>query len=71
MGCSAYEMYQLARMILQDQCPPDNRMYLCRMCEDDCLDCTSCWNNYLLYVLNEGRQDPYASDRRKYYREVV
>ena len=71
MGCSAYEMFSLARMILKDQCPPDNRMYLCTMCEDDCLDCEDCWNNYLLYVLNGGRQDPYAADRRKYYREVV
>ena len=68
---SAYEMYSLARMILEDQCPPDNRMYLCKMCEDDCCDCNLCWSRYLLYVLNGKRGDPYKWDRIKYQTEVI
>ena len=27
-------MYDLAKMILNDACPPDNRMYLCKIGED-------------------------------------
>ena len=39
---------ECAFMILHDQCPPDNKHYLCMKEEDGCLvDCTQCWSNYL------------------------
>lgn len=42
------DIYQCARMILFDQCPPDREHYLCMMGEDDtALDYTQCWDNYL------------------------
>lgn len=40
-----------ARMILFDQCPPDNKHYLCMKQEDDTPDCTLCWDNYLWGVI--------------------
>lgn len=41
-------LHECARMILFDQCPPDNKYYLCMATEDDTsLDCTQCWSNYL------------------------
>ena len=36
-----------ARMILFDQCPPDNKHYLCMEGEDDAPDCALCWDRYL------------------------
>ena len=64
-------MFKLARMILNDQCPPDNTMYLCRMgeCNDDCR-CIECWDNYLLWAVNgyKDRDKPYQYDK---YREAI
>ena len=39
--------FQCANMILHDQCPPERKHYLCMMDDDDALDCTQCWSNYL------------------------
>ena len=64
-------MFQLARMILHDQCPPDNTMYLCKMSDHDDCECTLCWDNYLLWAANgysERYNKPYVSDRN---REVI
>lgn len=52
MACIAmtkkeYNLHTCARMILFDQCPPDNKHYLCMMSEDDTPDCTKCWDDYL------------------------
>lgn len=42
------DIYQCARMILFDQCPPDREHYLCMMGEDDTVfDCTQCWDAFL------------------------
>ena len=57
-------MFQLARMILHDQCPPDNQMYLCKMGECPECDCTECWENYLWWAVNGYKGDPYYSDRQ-------
>lgn len=38
---------QCAFMILNDQCPPDRKHYLCMVSEDCTGDCTQCWSNYL------------------------
>lgn len=59
------DMLQLARMILYDQCPPDNQMYLCKMGEYPECDCTMCWDNYLLWAVNGYRGDPYEFDRKR------
>lgn len=56
-------MFQLAQMILRDQCPPDNRMYLCSMGEEAECDCTECWDKYLFWAVNGYRGDPYKMDR--------
>ena len=41
--------FECACMILYDQCPPEREHYLCMRAEDDsAVDCTQCWNNYLL-----------------------
>ena len=58
-------VFQLARMILHDQCPPDNRMYLCRFGEEPECRCVECWDNYLLYAVNGYDRDPYERDRKR------
>lgn len=40
-------LLECARMILQDQCPPQNRFYLCMVPEDDTPDCALCWSRYM------------------------
>lgn len=50
-------IFQLARMILHDQCPPDNRMYLCTMGEETECDCTTCWDNYLFWAVNGYKEN--------------
>ena len=59
-------MFQLARMILHDECPPDNRMYYCNMGEDPECDCTECWDKYLFWAANgyKDNDDPYKFDRK-------
>lgn len=56
-------MFQLARMILRDECPPDNRMYLCKMGDCEECDCIECWDKYLLWAVNGYRGNPYERDR--------
>ena len=56
-------MFQLARMILRDECPPDNRMYLCNMGESEECDCTECWDKYLFWAVNGYRGNPYEHDK--------
>ena len=60
-------IFQLALMINQDQCPPDNRMYLCNMGEDPECDCIRCWENYLYWAVNGYKEndDPYKFDRKR------
>lgn len=62
-----FSIFQLALMILQDQCPPDNRMYLCRMGEECECECVRCWSNYLFYAVNgyQPQDDPYKLDRKR------
>ena len=55
---------QLALMILNNQCPPDNRAYLCKQGEECEEDCPACWSNYLFYAANGYRGRPYAFDYR-------
>ena len=60
-------MFQLACMILHDQCPPDNRMYYCNMGEDPECDCTGCWDRYLWWAVNgyKDNDEPYRFDRKR------
>lgn len=59
------ELLDCALMILGDQCPPEPQMQLCRMQEDDEDDtaCRCCWQQYLFWVVNGRRGDPYRHDR--------
>lgn len=58
------DMFHLALMILHNQCPPNNKMYLCTMGEELECDCTLCWSNYLFWATNGHMDDPY-----KYWRK--
>lgn len=51
-------------MCARDECPPETAMQLCSMAEDywdGC--CLECWTNYLYWVRNDRRGDPYRSER--------
>lgn len=50
-------MLQCALLILEDECPPDPRMYYCRHGEDPEIACVECWRHYLNYL--EGGRNPY------------
>lgn len=41
------DLYDCARMILFDQCPPERKHYLCMVSENSTGDCAQCWLNYL------------------------
>lgn len=60
-------MFHLARMIAHNECPPDNRMYLCRFGEEAECRCTECWDNYLFWAVNGYREEdePYRIDRKR------
>lgn len=53
-----------ALMAINDECPAEQSMYLCRLEDTDECDCRRCWQTYLFYVANGRRSDPYASARR-------
>ena len=56
-------LLQCALILLNDGCPPEKSMMVCRMQEDgDGCDCSRCWSNYLYYVANGRRSDPYRYD---------
>lgn len=59
-------MLQLALMILHDQCPPDNTMYLCLTGEELEPRCQECWSNYLFWAANgyDKRRKPYYLNER-------
>lgn len=51
-----------AFMILQDQCPPDRKHYLCMKQEDDnVFDCVHCWDNYLWGIVDGSIEFPKAT----------
>lgn len=65
-----HSIFQLALMILRDECPPDNTMYLCKMqAHEDC-ECSRCWESYLYWAVNGYREQdrPYRCDK---YKEVI
>ena len=48
-----YDLYHAALGILHDECPERKQFHLCRDAEDDgCGDCTTCWERYLLALIN-------------------
>lgn len=60
-----YALRQCALMILHDQCPPEQKHYLCMKEEDDStFDCTLCWGNYLSGIAAGTIELPEAEKRR-------
>lgn len=57
-------LLRAAMMCARDECPPERRMQLCSM-QEDYVDgcCLNCWDNYLLWVANGRRGDPYRAER--------
>lgn len=63
-GVAAPDLFCAAMMGLRDECPPECEMQLCGMQEDytdGC--CLACWENYLRWVANGRRFDPYRYER--------
>lgn len=59
-----YSMFELAKLILLDLCPPDETKHLCKMGEDYCDGCcTECWDKYLYWAVNGYMGDPYRFDK--------
>lgn len=53
-----YDLYHAALAILHDECPERQQFHLCRDAEDDgCGDCTTCWETYLLALINGNVSD--------------
>ncbi len=47
------DLLSLSLLILQDSCPPDHTMYLCKRSEEydeDC--CRRCWTMFLFWAAN-------------------
>ena len=60
--------YEIGLMILDDQCPPDGKYYMCRMgCAGELDDvCARCWRLYMQYVASRGQSDPYRVERGRW-----
>lgn len=52
-----------ALMAVRNECPPEGGMYLCQLEDTQECDCERCWTNYLFYVANGRRSDPYVHKR--------
>ena len=65
MTSEAKRFYDLAWNILDDACPPDDRMYLCRYVDSFSDDlCYRCWSNHLLSTI-QGNQGVLYTDREQ------
>jgi len=59
-------LLQVTIDIISDACPRDPSMYLCKMQEEfDDSSCSECLRNYVFYVANGCRNDPYRHSRLK------
>lgn len=61
-------VFDCALLILEDACPPEKGMNLCRH-EDGELSgdesaCVRCWRHYLFYVAGGRQRKPYTSTAR-------
>lgn len=56
---------ECALMILNDQCPPDRKHYLCMESEDDAGgQCAQCWNNYLWGIMRGAIELPLPKGKK-------
>lgn len=46
----------------RNECPPDQRAYLCMNGIEDEENCIKCWENYLEYVANGRTDHPWQRD---------
>ena len=57
------DLRKSAHMILEDECPPEKSMNLCRHEDGELYGieeaCKRCWKAYLAYVANGRRDHPY------------
>lgn len=57
------DLLACALLILEDACPPEKRMNLCRHEDGELYGtesvCARCWRHYLFYVANGRRRNPY------------
>lgn len=58
------DLLRAALICLDDGCPPEDCMQLCRLQEDysDGI-CSGCWSTYLYWVNDHRRGDPYHDER--------
>ena len=64
------DFYNIAWAILDDACPPDDKMYLCRYVDsynDDL--CYRCWSNLLLSALQGNNQGELYTDQNQNIQE--
>lgn len=54
-------VFDCALLLLEDSCPPEPEMQLCRWQEDDedGSACSRCWYRYLFFVVNGRQYNPY------------
>lgn len=64
-----YSLFQLALLILYDNCPPDPAKYLCKIDKEGKNVCKCCWETYLFWAVNGYKGDPYKGDKVKEGRE--
>lgn len=57
------DIFDCALLILEDGCPPEKSMNLCRHEDGELYGteeaCKRCWRHYLFYVANGRRYHPY------------
>ena len=63
-GKSSFDLLGAALVCLNDGCPSEPEMQLCRMQEDDDGQCCHiCWERYLFWVYNGRSVDAYRYEK--------
>ena len=64
-----YSLLHAAKNLARNECPSDNRAYLCKHGEECEQECTRCWENYLDWVANGCKGHPWQYDVDRYKKQ--
>ena len=64
-----YSLLRAAKSLARNECPSDNRAYLCKHGEECEHDCVRCWENWLDYVANGRTDHPWQYEVNSYKKQ--
>lgn len=58
-----------AKNLARNECPSDNRSYVCKHGEECEKDCIRCWDNWLEYIANGRTDHPWQREVEQYKKQ--